>query len=135
MTAPDSQLPTASHLRLTATALAQVAALGAVGGFLLGSVVLGLLQHGAPGGWSWVDVPFSMIFGGTFGAIVGAVGAPLSGWLFFRHVTLGRAMTITAIGTLAGAALGQGIGGWPLSGGCLGFLLAGFLLRFTQRAA
>jgi hypothetical protein len=120
--------------RRSASALARVSALGAAGGFVLGSLILGLLQHNSPGGWSWVDVPFSMMFGGTFGALVGAVGAPVTGWLFFRHVPLGRAMIVTGAGTMAGAAIGLAVAGSPLIGGCVGFLAAAVLLRFSRAA-
>jgi hypothetical protein len=115
------------------SALARVAALGALGGFVLGSLILGLLQHGSPGGWSWVDVPFSMMFGGTFGAVVGAVAAPVAGWFLFRHVPLGRAMAVTALGTLLGAALGWGGARSPVLGGCVGFFVAAVLLRLSRR--
>ncbi len=116
----------------TASAVARVAALGAAGGFVLGSLILGLLQHGAPGGWSWVDIPFSMVFGGSFGAVVGGFAAPLAGWLFFRHVPLGHAMAVTGVGTLMGATIGQVAVGHPLIGGCAGFLAAAVALRYTR---
>jgi hypothetical protein len=129
---PPTTVPASGPSPRVAGALARVAALGATGGFVLGSLILGLLQHSAPGGWSWVDVPFSMMFGGTFGALVGAVGAPLMGWLFFRHVPLGRAMLVTGAGTVAGAGIGLAAAGRPLIGGCLGFLAAAVLLRFSR---
>lgn len=113
---PQSPPPSAARPARRATgALARVALLGTVGGFVLGSLILGLLQHNAPGGWSWVDIPFSMAFGGTFGALVGAIGAPATGWLFFRHVPLGRAMLVTGAGTLAGAAIASRRPGGPSS--------------------
>lgn len=117
-----------------ARGLAIVALLGAAGGFVLGSLILGLLQQRAPGGWSWVDVPFSMMFGGTFGALVGAVAAPVLGLFLFRHVPLGRAMLVTAAGTLAGAAIGLAVAGAPIIGSCAGFVVAAVLLRFWRTA-
>lgn len=127
---PDAPRPPATRIP---GALARVAGLGAACGFVLGSLILGLLQHGAPGGWSWVDIPFSMMFGGTFGAVVGAIGAPTAGWLFFRQVPLGRAMGVTAAGTLLGAAVGWLGFRSPVIGGCAGFLAAALLLRLTRR--
>lgn len=118
----------------TTRAAARVALLGAAGGFVLGSLILFLLQHDAPGGWSWVDVPFSMMFGGGFGALVGAIAAPAAGFLLFRHVPLGRAMAVTGAGTLAGAAIGLAAAGMPVLGGCAGFLVAAVLLRFSRHA-
>lgn len=101
---------------------------------MLGSLILFLLQRDAAGGWSWVDVPFSLMFGGGFGALVGVVAAPATGFLLFRHVPLGRAMAVTAAGTIAGAAIGFAAAGMPVIGGCAGFLVAAVLLRFSSPA-
>ena len=112
-------------------ALAVVAALGAVGGGIIGTALLAALQTRSPGGFHWsVDIPFGLVFGGTFGAAVGAAAAPLFGWLCFRHVPLGRAMAATAAGTVGGALLGLWLRGAPVAGGCLGFALAAVALRF-----
>jgi NhaP-type Na+/H+ or K+/H+ antiporter len=116
-------------------ALATVAAMGAVGGFVLGSLILGVLQHQPSRGWAWVEIPFSMMFGGTFGAIVGGIGAPLAGWFLFRHVPLGRAMAVTGAGTLLGASVGWFSVRGPMVGGCAGFLVAAIVLRLARSQA
>jgi hypothetical protein len=111
-----------------------VSALGALGGCVIGTGLLAALQVGAPGGFHWaIDLPFSLMFGGTFGAAVGAVGAPLLAWVAFPHVPLGRALLATGLGTVAGAAAGLMLGGAPVLGGCLGFLVTGVALRFHPR--
>jgi hypothetical protein len=108
-----------------------VGALGALGGCVIGTVLLAALQVRAPGGFHWaIDLPFGLMFGGTFGAAVGAVGAPLLAWFAFPHVPLGRAMLATGLGTVAGALAGLTLAGAPVLGGCLGFLAAGVALRF-----
>ena len=111
-------------------ALAIVSGLGALGGGTIGTLLLAALQTRAPGGFHWsIDIPFGLMFGGTFGAIVGAVGAPLLGWAFFRHVPLGRAIAVTSIGTIGGALIGLLTTGAPVIGGVLGFVLFGVALR------
>lgn len=58
---------------------------------------------------------------GVFGAVVGAIGAPVVGWGLLRRVPLGRAIAGTALGTIAG-----GIVGWvaqPVLGAIAGALL------------
>ena len=76
------------------------------------------------------------------GAVVGMVGAPLLGWGLLRRVPLGRAIVITALGTVFGAVCGQLLN--PLNpyshvvpgviGGALaGFVVAGVWLRATVR--
>jgi hypothetical protein len=111
-----------------------VSALGALGGCVIGTVLLAALQVGAPGGFHWaIDLPFSLMFGGTFGAAVGAVGAPLLAWVAFPHVPLGRAILATGLGTITGAVAGLTLAGAPVLGGCLGFLVAGVALRFHPR--
>ena len=111
-----------------------VSALGALGGGAIGTVLLAALQVGAPGGFHWaIDLAFSLMFGGTFGAAVGAVGAPLLAWVAFPHVPLGRALLATGLGTITGAVAGLTLGGAPVLGGCLGFLVAGLALRFHPR--
>ena len=119
-----------SPLRVTAL----LAGTGAAIGFVLGSALLAALQVGAPGGFHWnVDVPFGMALGGTFGAIVGGVGAPLLSWLFLRRVPLGRAIVWSTVATIVGAFAGL-LAGHPALGGCAGFGLGAIILRATHRA-
>jgi hypothetical protein len=111
-----------------------VSALGALAGCVIGTVLLAALRVGAPGGFHWaIDLPLSLRFGGTFGAAVGAVGAPLLAWVAFPHVPLGRALLATGLGTIAGAVAGLALAGAPVLGGCLGFLVVGVALRFHPR--
>ena len=111
-----------------------LAGTGAVVGFVLGTAILAFLQIGAPGGFHWgIDIPFGMMFGGTFGALVGGIGAPLFAWLFMRTVPLGRAIGWSAVATVAGAAGGLVVG-HPALGGCVGFGLGALALWATHRA-
>jgi hypothetical protein len=113
---------------------ALVAGLGAGVGFVLGTVMLASLQVFAPGGFHWsIDIPFGMMFGGTFGALVGGVGAPALSWLFLRRVPLGRAILWSTVSTIVGAGAGILLGGHAAIGGCVGFILGALVLRATHR--
>ena len=117
--------------RLQATGM--LAATGVGTGFVLGTAILAAIQVRAPGGFNWaVDIPFGMLLGGTFGAVVGGIGAPLLSWALLRHVPLGRAIAVSAVATVAGAALGL-LAGHPAIGGCLGFGIGALGLRLTHR--
>lgn len=119
--------------RVGATAL--LASIGGGVGFVIGTVLLAVLQVSAPGGFRWaVDIPFGMMFGGTFGAAVGAVGAPTVAWLLLRHVPLNRAIMACAIGTIAGAAIGMSATARPVLGGCVGFLMSAIIMRIVYRS-
>lgn len=70
-----------------------------------------------------------ILYGGTFGAVMGVVLGPASAWLLMRHVPLRKAVGGTALGTLAGSL--PGLLGDPLlgfMGALLGFGAAAFLL-------
>ena len=73
-----------------------------------------------------------MMFGGTFGAVVGGVGAPIFAWPCMRTVPLGRAIGWSAVATVAGAAVGL-LTGHPAVGGCLGFGIGALGLWATHR--
>jgi hypothetical protein len=100
-------------------------------GGALGAGVLALLQHRATG-FAWADVSSALVLGGGIGAMLGAAGLPVLGWLCFRHVSLGRALLVTGAGALAGATMGLAIGSSALVGAGLGFLGASVLLRFSR---
>jgi hypothetical protein len=115
---------------ITLGLLAVGAAVGAIAGALV--VVVGMALTD---GVRTLTDPFLPGAGGLFGAIIGASLAPLAGWLLLRHVALGRAISVTALGTVAG-----GITGWTtraagdeVSGallvGIVGFLVAALYLR------
>lgn len=76
----------------------------------------------------------------AFGAMVGAVAAPLFSWMLLRHVPLGKAILHTAMGTILGGMLGlslpvASLGGTVVPGllyaPVAGFLLAAIRLRLT----
>ena len=125
----------ASSLIPSAKGLAKLAAIGAIVGGTLGTIMLGAMQINAPGGLSWIDVPFSLMFGGTFGAAVGVVAAPISASLLLRRATVGLAILWTGIGTVAGVLATPLVGGWLTLNGCLGFALGGVLLSVYSRRA
>jgi hypothetical protein len=85
-----------------------------------------------PGGPSRFDIPLGFLFGGSAGALVGAVGAPILSWTVLRSVPLGRAITLTALGTLVGGAVGLLTGWYPLMLGIVGFVVASLVARATS---
>lgn len=75
----------------------------------------------------------------TIGALLGAVCAPLAGWLLLRRVPLGRAFTGLAAGTVLG-----GLAGWfspvtfnelyqPIVTAAAGFVAAAVVIRLRHR--
>ena len=120
-----------------ATGVALLILSGAILGGAIGTVLLFVLQFGAPGGIHLsVDIPFSLVIGGGFGAVVGALSAPLLGATLLRRVPYGIAMLGTAMGALLGAALGA-VWGSPVKGGLAGYALAAavLFLRYRHREA
>ncbi len=116
---------------LVGTAL--LAGSGALVGGVIGSALLFALQLGAPGGiHPEIDIPFAVALGGTFGALVGGVAAPLMGWTLLRRVPFGRAILGTAIGTLIGAGAGTVLG-HPAIGGVTGYGMASAALFLSYR--
>jgi hypothetical protein len=83
-----------------------------------------------------IDIPFSLVIGGGFGAMVGAVSAPLLGITVLRRVPYGLAMLGTATGTLVGAAIGY-LSDNVVKGGLAGYALAAavLFLRYRHRQA
>jgi hypothetical protein len=77
-----------------------------------------------------------------FGFVVGAVGAPILAWGLLRRVPLGRAILVTACGTVLGAIAGElvrpfqylthGVPGF-LAGAFAGFVVAGVGLWIHAR--
>lgn len=114
-----------------AAVTAGLAAAGAVAGALAGAAMcaLMLLLSGEPSKlWVARDL---LAFAASFGARAGAVLGPVAAWLLMRHVPLGRAIGGTALGTLAGGALGLLLAGpvESLPAGLLGFGAAAVYLR------
>jgi hypothetical protein len=123
----------ASSIMPSAKGLAKLAGIGAVVGGSLGTVMLGAMQVAAPGGLSWIDIPFSLMFGGIFGAAVGTVATPIVAPLLLRRATVGQAILWTGAGTVAGVLATPLVGGWLTLNGCLGFAAGAILLSFFSR--
>ena len=115
-----------------------LAAIGALAGALLGSIVLTV--------WALVLLPSDVLgmaaVGASAGAMLGAVLAPITALGFLRRVPLGRALAQTAIGTALGALVGLVIGGLTVTslagglvGAFVGFLAAAIRLRLKTRPA
>ena len=98
------------------------ALVGAVCGVVALAIVLGLA-----GERRLLD-PDLLTIGGAFGAVTGAIFAPVMSWLLLRHVPLGRAILHTAIGAIVGGAIGFFLPVWRLGFGIVpGFLWGGLL--------
>ena len=71
------------------------------------------------------------------GAAVGAIAAPIAGWLLLRHVPLGRAFMGLTLGTIVGGLIGLLTGVGTIAGvvgaGAVGFLGAAILLRLRAK--
>lgn len=116
-----------------AVGLALLGLSGAVLGGAIGTILLFVLQFRAPGGVHLgIDIPFSLVIGGGFGAIVGGVSAPLLGVTLLRRVPYGLAMLGTAAGTVLGAAAGFLLGN-VVKGGLAGYALAAVVLFLCYR--
>jgi hypothetical protein len=78
------------------------------------------------------------------GAVAGMIAAPLLGWGLLRRVPLGRAILVTAIGTVVGAVGGELLNPFNpyartvpgvIGGALVGFFVAGAGLRIATRSA
>ena len=76
-----------------------------------------------------------LAYGGLFGGFVGGVLGPAAAWLLMRSVPLWKAVSVTALGTLAAAIAGLVIGGPELSFNLsfAGFAAAAIALRVTTK--
>lgn len=134
----DSIGRTISPLRVLAVTAGLVLTGGLVGG-LCGAATLALVLAVMGEGKAAVD-PGLLSIAAAFGAVVGAVFAPLMSWLFLRHVPLGRAIVQTALGTIIGGAIGFVLPTFTILGlavpsvlwcGLLGFSAATLRLRLV----
>ena len=105
-------------------------------GALIGAAVGGVLLSA----WSFT-IDFShggragtVAVGTLFSALLGAILAPTTAWLFLRRVQLGRAIAQTTIGTALGAALGIFIERVVLDRITLGMAIIGALIGFFAAA-
>jgi len=120
-----------------------IAVVGATIGGVMGAVLMAAWQSLSriiffAGGARVVIAP-----GAAAGALLGAVLAPITAWLFLRRVALGKAILHTTVGTTAGAAIGLVVDGVlaaprmfvpaSLAGAIAGFLAAAIRLRFAKR--
>ena len=72
---------------------------------------------------------------GIIGAVLGGVLLPVAAWTILRHVSFGRIVAETTVGTLLGAMVAIVGGGDPLdvpAGALAGFLLAALQLRLRR---
>ena len=119
-------------VRIAAVTAGLVAAGTAVGA-VLGVLVTAMLLGSAGGGLALMLNIDTVLFIGAYGAAMGAVLGPLAAWLLMRHVPLWKAIGGTALGTLAGSALGLvGDGQMGFPGALLGFCAAAVYLRFRS---
>lgn len=129
------------RLGRVAAVTASLALVGAFIGGVIGAVLL-TARSLVLGDQS--DLVVMKIGGAVFSALLGAVLAPATAWLFLRRVALGRAIAHTTIGTTAGAAIGMAVEAFVLRrpsaplgviGALLGFFAAAVRLRIITRNA
>jgi len=131
-------MPITRHgrIRLVGVTLGLSAA-GIVFGGIAGVATLALIEVlsvGSAGHWD----PSLLLSVGLVGAMVGAICAPLAGWLFLRQVPLGRAFAGLTLGTIIGGVVGAFGPDFvspyyqPLALAAVGFLVAAGFLRFTS---
>ena len=123
--------------------IAALSLTGAIIGGLLGTGAMALLLvfrdfywEGRATGVDWFGAA------GTFGAVAGAVLAPIAAWTLMRSVPLWRAIGEPALGTTLGAVIAMliefepgtsfGVIG-PAIGGVIGFVAAAVRLRLAYR--
>jgi len=106
--------------------------LAVTAGLVVAGVVAGALAAGCAlalslvlmGEWrAAVDIGFWK-FAGAVGAIIGGVAAPLSAWLFMRHVPLGRMIAQTTLATIVFGGVGFAMHLNPFIAAPAGFLAA-----------
>jgi hypothetical protein len=110
---------------------------GATFGALAGAVVFAIRDVAAVGVHALIDLT-TYGLGALVGAPLGAVCAPVAGWLLLRDVPLGRAFLVATVGTIVGGAIGWLFRGpfavAPIVGGAVGCLIGAILLRMSYKA-
>jgi hypothetical protein len=112
---------------------------GAAVGALLSPLLL--LAMGLARGMPVVGADLSFLrIPAAFGAVAGAVLAPIASFTLMRHVPIWRAIVETLLGTIVGASIGMLFGPsqrfgllWAIVCGVLGFAIAAARLRWTRR--
>lgn len=106
--------------------------LAVTGGLAVAGVVAGAVAGGAAlalslillGEWrAAVDLGIWR-FAGVIGAVIGAVAAPLTAWLFMRHVPIGRMIAQTTLATIVFGGIGFALHVNPFVAAPVGFLAA-----------
>lgn len=144
MTVPARTVSPARAMAVTAG----LSATGAMLGAAAGATALGIVLALSDGVHALRELSILAI-PGVLGGALGAVCAPLAGWLLLRHIPLGRAFRGLTIGTILGGVAGwfllPNLGGHtdalaavdligrPIFGATLGFLSAALLMRFRHR--
>jgi hypothetical protein len=127
--------PPSARRALSLRGVFLVSAIGALVGGVLGAGLLAGLLSGGLRELALVDVQLGIAFGGTVGAGVGAVMAPLLALVILRPVPLGRALGWGAVGTVGGALMGATLAPSalfaPTYGGVAGLIVGAFLARLS----
>ena len=120
-----------------------IALVGAIIGGAMGAVLFAAWQSVARIMSYDGDGRLMIAPGAAAGALLGAVLAPITSWVFLRRVAIGKARLHTTVGTTAGAAIGLALDAARLSprtflpaslvGAIAGFLAAALRLRFARR--
>ena len=116
-------------------AVAITASLSLVGA-VIGAAVGGVLVSA----WS-LSIPFTgrdragiVAVASLISAVLGAILAPTTAWLFLRRVQIGRAIAHTTVGTALGATVGLIIDRVVLDGTMLQLAVVGALIGFSAAA-
>ena len=125
--------------------LAGAGALVGARGSVTAVLIASLLRPSPRPGLVLLPVIDPLIITATIGASIGAMVVPVFSFALLRRVPLGRAILVSAITTLFGAALGEASDPFNrldprqtpgvFQGALLGFLVATPLLRLTVRSA
>jgi hypothetical protein len=114
--------------------------IGGLTGALLGTsslAIVGLLRDGF-GGYPYIWDAF--ILAGLVGGFIGSLCLPFVATTFLRHVSIGRIVVETGVGTIAGAVIGSAVSGFDEAFGTLGAVIgfcigAAFLHRRSLHVA
>ena len=135
-------LPSAERASRIALVTAGLSVTGGIVGAVCGAVTVAIIA-GVEGGIGELTSNFGIRLVGLAagaGAVAGMIGAPALAWGVLRRVPIGRAVLVTAMGTVIGAVLGEFFNPLNVHAGSVpgvimgafgGFLVAGVLLRIA----
>ncbi|MGQ0649037.1 MAG: hypothetical protein ACT4P7_15890 [Gemmatimonadaceae bacterium] len=86
------------------------------------------------GNWRFALDAEVWLFSGAIGAAIGGVVAPLTSWLFLRHVPLGALVIQTTLATAVAGGLGLALHINPLIAAPLGYVAAATRLAIVNRS-